>query len=654
MINKADMDLLPTLMPFNNTESIPFTFTCGGTVVCGIDKVWFPTVTTRRIDANITETIVTAITPNKLEIRWECKTYSDFPAVEYVAYITNLAESDSPIIENLRISGEIAGKSAILYHGNGDTCREDGYEWWKTPINTNKLSLFPCGDGTSCNGAFPYMRLLFADHGVNLAVGWTGTWIADFSETETGISVSVGQKRCHMVIHPGETIRTPSLTMLAYNGNEDRGRNIWRRWYISHILPKQEGKPLAPKCCMHLFEAGGKPEFTGATEKNQIDAIDAYLEKGIHPDVWWIDAGWYPCNFNWKMIGSWHPNPAHFSNGLTPIGDKCRETGMEFLLWFEPERAWKDSDIDRTHPEWMLHWHKSGEDQMNRVVDLGNKACCDYIIDLIDGIIKKSGVTIYRQDYNFDPGPYWEEAETENRIGAVENLAIQGYYRFWDTLLIRNPGLLIDSCASGGRRNDLETMRRSVPFHYTDVGYGNHPIKLKQHRQMYEWIPYFRAHNMNWCAQDGTYDNIGRMPDRYSFYAAMAPALTDMTRYDADEQGYELAREMQPIWRKAAKAMLSGDYYPLTECRKSAEDFYAAEFFDPKTETGILHLVNGSTASKTQHNVAMKALDEKAEYTLTSSASKKHLTLSGETLMKGFLVTQKKHTGDVWFIERRK
>lgn len=34
--------------------------------------------------------------------------------------------------------------------------------------------------------------------------------------------------------------------------------------------------------------------------------------------------------------------------------------------------------------------------------------------------------------------------------------------------------------------------------HYTDVGYGNHPIKQKPHRQMFEWIPYFRAHNMNW------------------------------------------------------------------------------------------------------------------------------------------------------------
>lgn len=47
-------------------------------------------------------------------------------------------------------------------------------------------------------------------------------------------------------------------------------------------------------------------------------------------------------------------------------------------------------------------------------------------------------------------------------------------------------------------------MRSSVPLHYTDVGYGHHPIKQKQHRYMFEWIPYFRAHTMNWDNDDGT------------------------------------------------------------------------------------------------------------------------------------------------------
>lgn len=37
---------------------------------------------------------------------------------------------------------------------------------------------------------------------------------------------------------------------------------------------------------------------------------------------------------------------------------------------------------------------------------------------------------------------------------------MQGYLAYWDELRRTNPDLFIDSCASGGRRNDLETMRR--------------------------------------------------------------------------------------------------------------------------------------------------------------------------------------------------
>jgi len=69
---------------------------------------------------------------------------------------------------------------------------------------------------------------------------------------------------------------------------------------------------------------------------------------------------------------------------------------------------------------------------------------------------------------------------------------------------------------------------------------------------------------MNRCNEMGTYDKQERVPDRYSYYVAMAPAITDMTRFDAGEAAFALAKEMQAIWRKAAPYMLRTDYYPLT------------------------------------------------------------------------------------------
>ena len=49
---------------------------------------------------------------------------------------------------------------------------------------------------------------------------------------------------------------------------------------------------------------------------------------------------------------------------------------------------------------------------------------------------------------------------------------IEGLYRFWDYLLARFPNMVIDNCASGGRRLDLETTSRSIPLWRTDYNYG--------------------------------------------------------------------------------------------------------------------------------------------------------------------------------------
>lgn len=55
--------------------------------------------------------------------------------------------------------------------------------------------------------------------------------------------------------------------------------------------------------------------------------------------------------------------------------------------------------------------------------------------------------------------------------GVMAGIGWSGLYAFWDALLARHPGLIIDNCASGGRRIDLETVSRSIPLWRTDYRY---------------------------------------------------------------------------------------------------------------------------------------------------------------------------------------
>ncbi|MBQ9950808.1 MAG: alpha-galactosidase [Clostridia bacterium] len=654
-VSGADMRLTGRLFRFTRPENLPISFVYGGQSIRGIPAAFAPVVETRRIDANLQQTVVRGCSADGLEIRVEYVEYLDYPATEFLAFFTNASDRNSAILSDVKIlDGVLPFPGAQLVHGNGDTCREDGYDWQRDETD-RALSLYT-SDGTSCNGAFPYMRLAGKDCGVNIAVGWPAMWQADFAPAEGGVSVRIGQKRCHTVLHPGETMRTPRVNLVGYTGDETRGMNMWRRWYIAHILPRENGQPLPPKCCMHVFGAEGKPEFTGASEVNQLRGIEAYLKNGIRPDVWWIDAGWYPCDYDWPTIGTWKPDEARFPNGLAPIGRKCEENGMQLLLWFEPERVRPGTELDTDHPDWLLYLNKEdGSVAENRLLNLGSPDCCEWITDRIDSIIKSSGVKIYRQDFNFPPAPYWEQAEAEDRIGMIENLHVQGYLKLWDSLLFRNPGLWIDSCASGGRRNDLETMRRAVPLHYTDVGYGNHPIKLLQHRQMFEWIPYFRAHNMNWDDPvTGEYGNQGYPSDRFSYYAAMTPALTDMLEWDADESAYALAREMQSIWRKAAQRMLSCDFHPLTPCTKSQETFAAFLFHSPEEEKGFLYLLRHNRCPQESFCAKLPPMNPGLTYILTEAETGETLEYTGAQLIEGVRFELPVRSGRIYFYESKR
>ncbi len=123
-----------------------------------------------------------------------------------------------------------------------------------------------------------------------------------------------------------------------------------------------------------------------------------------------------------------------------------------------------------------------GVDGGLKLLDLGNPAAQKWLTDHVDKTITEQGIDLYRQDFNFDPLGYWRGNDAPDRQGITENLHVQGYLAYWDELRRRHPKLLLDSCASGGRRNDLETLRRSVPLHKTDYKYSDQPAKQAFHR----------------------------------------------------------------------------------------------------------------------------------------------------------------------------
>lgn len=658
---------------FEEASNLPVSFHYGGSVVRGIPPSWSPARSFRRFGPTITETTYEGRDPETgLGVRVEVVHYLDFPVVEWTAWVSNHSDKLTPRLHDLSaVNATFAGQGGAVYHGNGDFYSKDGYSWETTSMEgRGPLEVHPSG-GRPCDGAFPYFRLLFEGGGLTLAVGWPGQWHARFDNGEgdaTGgaIRVQAGQEGADMALLPGETVRAPRITLMGWAGDESHAINLWRRWYRAHVMPRPGGMPVGPLLSVAGTDEG--VEFTGATEPNQLEYQRRFAAEDVKYDVWWIDAGWYPCENgegkrDWTVTGSWHTDPERFPDGLARVSDGAAAHGARLLLWFEPERVFPGTELAQDHPEWVLARPVAegdaprGAAALSGLLDLSNQACRKWLTGYISDLITAYGIGIYRQDFNFPPLDYWRAHDADGRRGMTENLHVQGYLAFWDELLERHPSLLIDSCASGGRRNDLETMRRSVPLHYTDYGYGQHPTKLDFHRTMFEWLPYFKETSLSWDIEEAVQEGVdAREGDSFAFHCALAPMLAPAVDIKKDDNDFVTLRAMVDIWRSIAELLIEGDYYPLTPPGRSGKEWVVWQFNRPDARhggTGFVQAIRLAGADEGSFRARFKALQPSAVYTLAEAETGEQREVPGASLMDdGLLIELPRRSGSIWSYRR--
>jgi alpha-galactosidase len=632
---------------FSRAADLPISFVLDGKPIHGIPPAWRPEVSRRVIDKARAETDFESTDPKTgLHVRVECTEYKDFPVTDWVAWFSNEGREPTPIIRNvLALDGKFQGSKPVFYSNNGDFYSETGYTPTVKSLDNGASVSFAPNGGRPSDGAFPYYRIMFDKWGLSLAIGWPAEWAIHFDAVPDGVQVRAGQQKTNLRLMPGERIRTPRMTVLTWSGDASRAVNLWRRWYIAHILSRPNGQPLKPLLAVAATDEG--EEFTRATEENQLRYMEKFKRLGFDFDIWWIDAGWYPCGGHWPNTGTWEPDPERFPHGLKPVSDLASKNGAGLLVWFEPERVRQGTELGREHPEWLLTL-KGNE---NSLLNLGNPECRAWLTEHVCRLIKENGIKVYRQDFNFEPLEYWRKNEAEDRQGINENLHVQGYLKYWDDLLARNPGLWIDSCASGGRRNDLETMRRAVPLHYSDYGYGYHPIKLSFHQTLFEWLPYFKDVTLSWDVdKPGRFD---KQVDSYAYHCALAPMLALGLDIKRDDYDFAESRKMIAVWRRAAGLILYGDYYPQTPFHRTPDQWVAWQFDSPEQGQGFVQAIRLPASQEGTLTIHPKGLDSSVTYVFENGESGETREIAGKDLMaNGFTFGLPARSGAIWFYRK--
>ncbi len=518
--------------------------------------------------------------------------------------------------------------------------------------NSTPMEFHPIG-GRSSDGNAPFFNIHQAGKGYVVALGWSGQWNAAISRTENFVCLRSKIEDTHFRLYPGESIRTSSVLIMPYEGTVEDGQNRWRRLIREVISPVKEGCGALP-LALSIWTGTPSAEIIRRTEY-------AIEECKIPFNYLWNDAGWCGADTlptsneysgDWaEKVGDWEISPLIHPNGLQDVADKIHSYGKKYILWFEPERVRKTAAFARKHPEYLLSANSddpTSKISKNYLMYLGNEDAWQYCYGFISDMVERLGVDCYRQDFNFSPLPFWRQNDTPDRVGITEIKHTLGLYRLWDALLERFPGLLIDNCASGGKRWDLETLRRSIALWRSDAQCPADPNPEVSQAQLMNfawWMPYPGA-------------GSGRVYDTYRMRSAYTTSLSTTYSYSANEHfGSDPA---QVSWLKerceeylCLRPYFDGDVYHLTKPLKDESSWCAVQWDRPETKDGMIQVFKREKSPYTEAWLALRKIDPSATYRITDLDGGEWKVNGAELAEQGLkLVIREKRVAKIYFYRK--
>ncbi len=252
-------------------------------------------------------------------------------------------------------------------------------------------------------------------------------------------------------LKPNETFVSVNTEVSITSGDfSDVVREMTRyRRKIAYRSPKDLKLPVIFNDYMGCL--GADP-----TTEKELPVIDAAAAAGA--EVYCMDAGWYADGTWWETVGEWQVCEKRFRNGMKEVFDYIRSKGMVGGIWLEPESIGiKCPILDQFDDDCFFMRHgRRVIDHGRYHLDFRNKKVTDFLDGVVDRLISEYGIGYFKFDYNIDGGVGTEINADSFGDGLMRHN--EAYLKWIDGIYDRHPGLIIESCASGGMRMDYKTL----------------------------------------------------------------------------------------------------------------------------------------------------------------------------------------------------
>lgn len=293
----------------------------------------------------------------------------------------------------------------------------------------------------------------FSGEVIGFSLVYSGNFMAEIdvdTYNQTRIMMGIHPDRFSWPLNLNEEFYTPEV-VIVYS---DKGLNYMSQVYHSlyrECLMRGKWKNSVRPILLNSWEA-----LSFSIDEEKIKELATNASK-LGVELFVLDDGWFGKRNNDNAgLGDWTVNKEKFPNGLNEIIEYINKLGMDFGIWIEPEMVNKDSELYRSHPDWIIHDpnRKPSHTRNQYTLDFSRDEVVDHIYNQIEKLLSDYNISYVKWDMNRYITECYSKDKGANLQGTVYHKYILNVYKLYDKLTTRFPNILFESCSSGGARFD--------------------------------------------------------------------------------------------------------------------------------------------------------------------------------------------------------
>ena len=465
----------------------------------------------------------------------------------------------------------------------------------------------------------------FSGEVIGFSLVYSGNFMAEIdvdTYNQTRIMMGIHPERFSWPLNLNEEFYTPEV-VIVYS---DKGLNYMSQVYHSlyrECLMRGKWKNSVRPILLNSWEA-----LSFSIDEEKIKELATNASK-LGVELFVLDDGWFGKRNNDNAgLGDWTVNKEKFPNGLNEIIEYINKLGMDFGIWIEPEMVNKESELYRSHPDWIIHDpnRKPSHTRNQYTLDFSRDEVVDHIYNQIEKLLSDYSISYVKWDMNRYITECYSKDKGANLQGTVYHKYILNVYKLYDKLTTRFPNILFESCSSGGARFDPGMLYYAPQTWTSDNTDAMERIKIQYGSSLVYPLISMGSHVSESPNQQVFRETTLETRANVAYFGNLGYELDVNNLWDVEKE--EIKKQIQ-FYKENREVFQFGEFYRIKNPYNNNISAWMVKSNDEKTIIlGCYKLLNHANEGK--ERVKLFGLDKDGDYKLSYPYEKE---FKGDELM---------------------